>query len=78
LDAHHPDRAARVMSLVQSMRGGRDNPGFGARMKGDGPYAAMLHRRVALAKARLGLDRPRLALRCDLFAVPGEHQLALL
>jgi len=79
LDAHHPDRAARVMALIQSMRGGRDNdPDFGTRMRGIGPYADLLHRRVARAKSRLGLDRPRQRLRTDLFDVPGERQLVLL
>ena len=79
LDAHYPDRAAHVMSLIRSMRGGRDNdPDFGTRMKGIGPYADLLHRRAKLAKARLGLDRPRAALRTDLFTVPGARQLSLL
>lgn len=78
LEAHHPNRAAHVMTLIQSMRGGRDNDGnFHTRMKGEGPYAALLHRRVAIAKSRLGLDRPREPLRTDLFAVPGERQLSL-
>ena len=78
LDAHYPDRADHVMSLIRGMRGGRDNdPDFGTRMKGIGPFAALLHRRVALAKARLGLDRSRAALRTDLFAVPGARQLSL-
>ncbi len=77
LDAHYPDRAEHVMGLVRSMRGGRDNdPDFGTRMKGIGPYADLLHRRVAVAKARLGLDRPRAALRTDLFTVP-RAQLSL-
>ena len=79
LDAHYPERAAHVMSLIRSMREGRDNNAdFGTRMKGTGPYAALLHRRVALAKARLGLNLPRAALRTDLFDVPGEKQLGLL
>ncbi len=79
LDAHYPDRAAHVMGLIRSMRDGRDNdPDFRTRMKGKGPYADLIHRRVAVAKARLGLDRPRAALRMDLFAVPGDRQLALL
>ncbi len=77
LDAHYPDRAEHVISLIRGMRGGRDNdPDFGTRMKGVGPYAALLHRRVALAKARLGLDRPRAPLRTDRFRVPSD-QLAL-
>ena len=78
LDAHYPDRATRVMGLIQGMRGGRDNdPRFGDRMKGQGPYAAMLQQRVRLAKARLGLDNGRPLLRTDLFAVPSGAQLAL-
>ncbi len=57
LDAHYPDRADHVMSLIRGMRGGRDNdPDFGTRMKGIGPYADLLHRRVAL---RQGAARPR-------------------
>jgi len=78
LDAHHPDRAGKVMALIQSMRGGRDNdPRFGERMRAQGPYADMLAQRVRLAKARFGLDRVRQPLRTDLFAVPTA-QLALL
>ncbi len=79
LDAHYPDRADRVMSLIRSMRGGRDNdPDFGTRMKGVGPYADLLHRRFALAKTKAGLNRPRAPLRTDLFDVPGRKQLTLL
>ena len=37
LDAHYPLRAAHVMSIVQQIRGGRDNdPRFGSRMRGRG------------------------------------------
>ena len=71
LDAHYPDRAAHVMSLIRSMRGGRDNdPDFGTRMKGTGPYAALIQQRLRIARTRLGLDTPRLALRTDRFRVP--------
>jgi len=78
LDAHYPDRADHVMNLIRGMRGGRDNdPDYGSRMKGTGPYAALLARRATLAKARLGLDRPQAPLRTDLFRVPTA-QLNLL
>lgn len=71
LDAHHPDRAAKVMALIQGMRGGRDNdPDFGSRMRGSGPYAEMLRTRFQLACARLGLANARFQLRTDLFRVP--------
>ena len=78
LDAHHPDRAARVMSLIHEMRDGRDNdPEFGTRMTGKGPYAAMLRNRFAIATKRLGLDRPRPELSTAHFRVP-QAQLTLL
>ena len=48
LDEHLPLRAAHVMSLLQQLRGGRDNdPRFGQRMRGEGPYAALLSARFA-------------------------------
>src|ERR1700736_5079634 len=43
LEEHFPDRAAHVMSVIRNMRGGRDNdPRFGTRMKGEGPFADLL------------------------------------
>ena len=60
LDAHHPLRAAHVMSIVQDIRGGRDNdPRFGARMHGQGQYADLIRKRFALACKRLGLNAER-------------------
>ncbi|HEY8520331.1 MAG TPA: PA0069 family radical SAM protein [Gammaproteobacteria bacterium] len=58
LDAHHPDRARHVMSLVRSLRGGRDNdPRFGTRMRGEGPFAELLRQRFRAACRRLGFAR---------------------
>ncbi|MEO0499934.1 MAG: PA0069 family radical SAM protein [Pseudomonadota bacterium] len=77
LDAHYPDRAARVMSHLTEMRGGRDNdPNFFDRFRPKGPYAAMLQSRFRKAQDRLGLTH-RLDLRTDLFELPGA-QLSLL
>jgi len=60
LDSHMPDRAAHVMSLIGAMRGGRDNdPRFGTRMRGVGPYADLIARRFETACRRLGLLRQR-------------------
>jgi DNA repair photolyase len=60
LAEHLPDRAAHVMSLIQSMRGGRDNdPRFGSRMRGEGPVAELLRRRFELACRRHGLNAVR-------------------
>jgi DNA repair photolyase len=60
LDRHHPLRAAHVMSIVQDIRGGRDNdPRFGARMHGQGQYADLIRKRFRLACKRLGLNAER-------------------
>jgi len=57
LEAHYPQRAAHVMSLIRDMRGGRDNDSrFGHRMRGTGPYAELLSKRFRLACKRLGLN----------------------
>ncbi|USI72092.1 PA0069 family radical SAM protein [Sphingomonas morindae] len=71
LDAHYPDRAAKVMAVIQAMRGGRDNdPGFHSRMRGQGPWAALIAQRVTVAARRHGLGRERIMLRTDRFRPP--------
>jgi DNA repair photolyase len=57
LTQHYPDRAQHVMSLVNELRGGRDNdPNFGTRMRGTGPFAELLRKRFEVACRRLDLD----------------------
>ena len=74
LDAHYPDRAAKVMALIAGMREGRDNdPDFFTRMRGSGPYAEMLRTRFRLACAKLGFGNAKFDLRTDLFRVPGAQ-----
>ena len=78
---HYPDRYRHVMSLVRSMRDGKDyDAEFGKRMKGAGPYAWQISRRFEMATKRLGLTRRSLHLREDLFLSPNSHgvQLSLL
>jgi len=71
LEVHFPDRLSRVVSLVQSMRAGKDYESqWGRRMAGSGPYAWMIGRRVEMAAERLGYDETRRTLRCDLFHPP--------
>ena len=66
-----PDRASRVISLVQSMRGGKDyRAEFGARMRGKGVFADLLSHRYKLAVKRLGFNKTRTELRTDLFTPP--------
>jgi DNA repair photolyase len=60
LDAHYPQRAAHVMSLIRQMRGGRDyHSTFGSRMRGEGTLATLLQKRFDIACRRLGLNRGR-------------------
>ena len=68
-----PDRAARVMSLVRQMRGGRDyDPQWGKRMKGEGPIAELVAARFKIARRRLGLDRTAPPLDVSQFRVPAR------
>jgi len=60
LDAHYPQRAEHVMSLIRQMRGGRDyDATFGTRMRGEGEFAALFEKRFGIACRRLGLNRGR-------------------
>jgi DNA repair photolyase len=73
LDKHLPERASHVMSLVQQMRGGRDNDArFGTRLRGEGVFAELIARRFRIAVRRAGLDQGEgFRLREDLFRAPG-------
>ncbi len=74
LAEHFPDRAAKVMSLIQSLRGGRDNdPDFNSRMRGQGPYGALMRSRFEKARQRAGLESGRITLRRDLFVPPSDQ-----
>jgi DNA repair photolyase len=80
LDREYPDRARHVMSLIRSMRGGKEyDSAWGERMRGSGPFAWQIGRRFALAARRLGLNREKRRLRTDLFVppVPEGGQLEL-
>ena len=75
LSEHYPERAGKVMNLIREMRGGQDNdPGFGSRMRGQGPYAALMRARFEKARKRFGLEGGRIELRKDLFVPPAGAQ----
>ena len=60
LREHYPARADRVLNLIREMRGGRLNdPRFGNRMRGEGPYAQLLAARFKAACRRFGLNEQR-------------------
>ncbi len=80
LATHFPDRAAKVMAIVRSVRGGRDNdPDFFSRMKPDGVWASLIRTRFRLACKRLGMNASRFDLDCGQFRKPAANsQLSLL
>jgi DNA repair photolyase len=81
LRQHYPDRADRVLSLVrQSREGALYQADFATRMKGTGPYAALLRARFLAAAKRLGLSGRRWDMDCSRFHVPPApgDQLSLL
>lgn len=79
LAEHFPDRAAKVMHIVQETRGGRDyQSDFFTRMKGRGIWADLIRQRVRKACQRHNLITPLAPLRCDLFTPPSPSgQLSL-
>ena len=73
LAEHFPQRAEHVMSLIRALRGGRENdPRFGSRMRGTGPYAVLLRNRFRIACQRLNLNSSaRDTLSTELFRPPA-------
>ena len=68
---HYPDKYTHVLSVLRTMRGGKDyNADFGERMRGVGPYAWQLGRRFDIATRKLGMAPMRMPLRTDLFTPP--------
>ncbi|MCL7997834.1 PA0069 family radical SAM protein [Brucella sp. 21LCYQ03] len=77
---NYPDRYRHVMSLVRSMRDGKDyDAEWGKRMRGTGPYAWQIGRRFEISARKLGFNSKRIPLRTDLFepVEKGGKQLSL-
>jgi DNA repair photolyase len=71
LEREYPDRAKHVISLIRSMRGGKDyDAEWGKRQIGEGPHAWQIGRRFEIAARRLGLNQDKVKLRTDLFVRP--------
>ena len=78
LSVHAPNKATRVVSLLQGMRAGALNdPRFGSRMTGAGPYAALLAARFAQATKRLGMTRRGPGLDTRRFRTPAREPAQL-
>ncbi|WP_368744523.1 PA0069 family radical SAM protein [Desertibaculum subflavum] len=71
LSENYPNRADKVISLIRQARGGVDYvAGFGTRMVGTGPIAALIAQRFEAACKRLGLNERRYSLDASKFRPP--------
>ncbi len=79
LEAHFPDRKDRVLNRVKEVRGGKLNdPRYGSRMAGEGPYAEHIRQLFETARRRVGLDGERVELSAAAFRRPRrDGQLGL-
>ncbi|WP_295524844.1 PA0069 family radical SAM protein [Novosphingobium sp. Chol11] len=80
LEVHFPDRAAKVISIVQSARGGKDNdPAFFTRMKPQGVWADLIRARFRIALKRAAIPQAKAILDGSMFRPPSpDGQLCML
>lgn len=73
LYTHFPERAGKVMSIVQSVREGRDNdPNFFTRMKPKGVWADLIRTRFRVACQKHGIGKAHIDLDCSQFKKPSR------
>ncbi|MCX7160581.1 MAG: hypothetical protein NT176_16000 [Proteobacteria bacterium] len=78
LDHHAPAAKHKVLSAIASTRGGALNdPGFGSRMRGEGPLAQLIADQFRLQRARCGLDAEWPKLSTAGFRSPHGRQLSI-
>ncbi len=71
LAVHYPERAGKVMSIVRSIRGGKDNdPNFFSRMRPSGVWAELFRTRFRIACKRAGIGKVKFELDCSYFRPP--------
>jgi DNA repair photolyase len=74
LEEHFPNRRDKVLGRVREMRGGRLNDSaFGARMRGEGPYADGMRALFRTACRRAGLEASRPELSVREFSIPSAQ-----
>ncbi|WP_170004771.1 PA0069 family radical SAM protein [Pseudopontixanthobacter vadosimaris] len=71
LATHFPERADKVMNIVRSIRGGKDNdPGFFTRLRPSGVWADLFRARFQLACRRAGIGKEKFTLDISRFRKP--------
>jgi DNA repair photolyase len=78
LDQHLPERKGKILGRIRELRGGKLNePAFGRRFGGDGPWAEAFRELFRAAKRRAGMTEPFPPLSTAAFRRPGGRQLSL-
>jgi DNA repair photolyase len=76
LSMHRPLRKDKILNHIRSIRGGRLNdPNFGSRMQGSGPYAEQIADLFEVSCRRAGLNTSRPKLSAAAFRRPGQLPL---
>lgn len=76
LDNHFPDRKSKVINRIKEVRGGKlYDAKWGARFKGEGPYADALQKLFKISVQKYGLPQQFPALSIEHFKDPHKKQL---
>ena len=75
---HFAERKNKVLNRIRSVRGGKLNdPNYGSRMRGEGPFADQVKALFSAACRKAGLNRVRPSLSSASFRRPAGEQISL-
>jgi len=78
LTLHRPLQKQKILNRIRDIRGGRLNdPNFGSRLRGSGPYAEHISELFEVSCRKAGLNSSRPALSAKAFRRPGPSQMTL-
>ena len=78
LQTHYPLKYSHVMTRIRDTRGGGVYQNeFGKRMRGEGPFADMIHRRFQGACQRFGMGKRTISLDTHQFMARTPHDKQL-
>ncbi len=78
LAQHFPDRKGKVLNRIRDLRDGTLNdPEFGSRMRGHGPFAEQTRNFFRIACAKHGLNETAIELSTAAFHRPGGEQMEM-
>src|SRR5437868_4688118 len=78
LTLHRPLQKDKILGRVREIRGGRLNdPNFGTRLQGSGPYAEHISELFEVSCRKAGLNSSRPILSAKAFRRPGPSQMKL-